>query len=149
MAASSTAFNHAKYLLATGALDLSTGDIKCLLTTSTFTPDIDAHQFLTSVANEVTGNGYARQTLTYSGVTRVGKDDTNDRTAFKSENVEFTASGGSIVARRAIFFKDTGVAGTSPLLFHVLLDTTPADVTATDGQKLRITMPTNGWLTLG
>lgn len=146
MAATVEIFNNARTLLGSGALDLSTGNIRCLLVTSAYTPNIDTHNWLSDITNEVTGSGYARQTLTYAGVTRYALDTATDRARFKSDNVEFTASGGSITARRAIFFKDTGVAGTSPLLFSVLMDNTPADTIAADGQKIRLTMNANGWL---
>ncbi len=146
MAATVEIYNNARVLAGTGALDLSTGNIRCLLVTSTYTPNLDTHNWLSDITNEVTGNGYARQTLTYGTVTRFALDTVTDRARFKSDNVEFTASGGSITARRAIFFKDTGVAGTSPLLFSVLIDNTPADVIAADGQKIRLTMNANGWL---
>jgi hypothetical protein len=137
-------YNHARYLLAEGDLDLGAGDIKALLVTSAYTPDVDAHDFLDDVTNEVAGNGYARQTLAYSGVTRVAKGA--NKTRLSSDPVEFAAAGGSIVARRMILFKDTGNPATSPLLSHVLLDSTPADVTALDGEKIRVTPhATEGW----
>lgn len=141
MASTATAYNHARYLLATGALDLSSGTFKMALVTSTYTPDYDTHQFVSSLTNELSGNGYARQTLASVAVTK----GTN-KTKFSSANAVFTASGGSLVARRAVIFKDTGVAGTSPLICSVLLDSTPADVTATDGGSITVAPDaTNGF----
>lgn len=140
-------YNHARFLMASGDLELDAGDIKALLVTSTYVPDNDAHQFLSHVTNEVAGNGYARATLAYTGVTRVAKG--TNLTRFSSDPVEFPAAGGPITARRMILFKDTGLAATSPLLSHVLLDATPADVTAADGEKIRVTPhASEGWLYL-
>lgn len=145
MATTSTGYNHARYLLATGALDLSTGTFKALLVSSLYTPDFDNHQFLSSITNELAGNGYSRQIL---GAVAVAKGV--NKTTFKSSNIVFSATGGPLVARRCIIFKDTGTAGTSPLLAAVLMDSTPADVTITDGGTLTLTADaTNGWLYIG
>jgi hypothetical protein len=140
-------YNHARYLLAEGDLDFGAGDIKALLVTSAYTPDNDAHDFVDDVTNELAGSGYARQTLAYSGVTRVAKG--TNKTRLSSDPVEFLAAGGPLTARRMILFKDTGTPATSPLLCHVLLDSAPADVTAADGEKIRVTPhATEGWLYL-
>lgn len=138
-------YNNARHLVGSAALDLSTGDIKALLVTSAYTPNNDTHTMLSDVTNEVAGNGYARATLTYAGVTRWAKGTNLSR--LSSDVVEFTATGGSIVARRMILFKDTGNPATSPLISHVLLDAAPADVTALDGEKIRVTPhATEGWV---
>jgi hypothetical protein len=152
MGVTATMFNHAKYLAATGALDLSTGDIKMMLVASGYTPDFDVHDYKDDVTNELaTANGYTQggATLTYSGVTRVGKNASTDKTEFKSERVEFIANGGQLGPRRAILYKDTGVASTSPLLVSILLDDTAGgtDVTVNDQGKLVINCPAAGWIT--
>jgi hypothetical protein len=41
-----------------GVWDWDTDTIKCALTTSTYTVDIDTHDFFNDVTNEITGTGY-------------------------------------------------------------------------------------------
>lgn len=68
---------------------------------------------------------------------------------FDSDNPVFTASGGSITARFAVIYKNATVNSiVKPLLCVCLLDTTPADVTATNGNTLTITMDASGIFTL-
>ena len=63
--------------------------------------------------------------MTLSGTTTV--------TAVMTTAPVWTASGGSIVARFAVIYE---VAGN--VLCYCLLDSTPADVTATDGNTLTV-----------
>jgi hypothetical protein len=148
MATTTSIHNKARYLAATGALDLSSGNIVAILVSSSYTPNLDSHHYISDITNELSGNGYSRQTLTYSGVTRVS-EDTSNKTIFTSEKVEFTASGGSIVARRMLLAKDTGTPSTSPILCNILLDNSPADVTVASGNKLSVSPDaTNGWFYL-
>lgn len=82
------------------------------------------------VTNEVAnGLGYTTGgvavTITLSGTTSV--------TGVFATNPTWTASGGSIVARFAVLYE---VAGN--VAFYCLLDNTPANVTATDGNTLTI-----------
>ena len=58
----------------------------------------------------------------------------------------WTASGGSITARFAVIYDDTHASDQA--LCVCLLDTAPADVTATDGNTFTITMNASGILTL-
>lgn len=61
----------------------------------------------------------------------------------------WTASGGSITARFAVIYKNATVNGiVKPLLAVCLLDTTPADVTATDTNTFTITLNASGIFTL-
>lgn len=82
--------------------------IKVALTTSTYTPDIDTHEFFsTHVTNEVVGSGY-----TAGGVTLTTKtnsyDAANNRAVLDADNVTWNPS--TITARRAIIY----VAGVTP-----------------------------------
>ena len=68
---------------------------------------------------------------------------------FDSGDPVWTASGGSITARFAVIYKNATVnAIVKPLLAVCLLDTTPADVTATTGNTLTIQMNASGIFTL-
>lgn len=61
----------------------------------------------------------------------------------------WTASGGSITARFGVIYKNATVNSiVKPLLCVCLLDTTPADVTATDGNPFNITFNASGIFTL-
>jgi hypothetical protein len=110
-------------------VDFAADTIKCTLHTSTYSPNQATHEFASSLTNELsTANGY-----TVGGATLGTKSVTvtSLTTAYKAAATSWTASG-SITARYAVVWKDTGSAATSPLLAYVLLDSAPADVTATN-----------------
>ncbi len=68
---------------------------------------------------------------------------------FDCDNATWTASGGSITARFAVIYKDATVNSiVKPILCVCLLDTTPADVTATTGNTLTIAINASGVFTL-
>lgn len=68
---------------------------------------------------------------------------------FDIDDVVYTASGGSIVARFAVIYWNATVnTFVKPLLCVSLLDTTPADVTATTGNTLTIAINASGVFTL-
>ena len=92
------------------------------------------------------GNGY-----TTGGValTSVVWTQTGGVSTFDCDNPTWTASGGSIVARYAVIYRNATVNSiVKPLLCVCLLDTTPADVTATDGNPLTIQINASGVFTL-
>jgi len=90
----------------------------------------------TTATNEVSGNGYAAQALTGTW-TQAGPIST-----FDGNDVSFTASGGSIVARYAAVINTTLTPDL--VVAHCLLDNTPADVTVTDGNSLNVNMNASG-----
>lgn len=83
-------------------------------------------------------NGYTTGgesiTLSLSGTTTVTVDGTD---------VVWTASGGSITARFAVIYEVSG-----RVLCYALLDSTPADVTATTGNTLTCAIHASGVFTL-
>ena len=85
-------------------------------------------------ANGYTTGGIAI-TLTLAGTTTVTVDIATDPV--------WTASGGSITARFAIIYEVSG-----NVLCYCLLDSTPADVTATDGNTLTVAAHASGVFTL-
>lgn len=107
----------------------TTDTIKVALTTSAYTPDQDAHEFFSSVTNELsTANGYTAGGATL-GTKSVTYDATTNETRLIAANTVWTAtSGNTITARRAVIYKSTGTATTSPLLGWVDFG---ADVSAT------------------
>lgn len=69
-------------------------------------------------------------------------------TTFDCSDPVWTASGGSIVARFAVIWDDTPAVPLDPLVAYSLLDTTPADVTVTDGNTLTLQINASGVFTV-
>jgi hypothetical protein len=123
------------------AVNLSSDSFIVGLTTSSYTPDASTHDEVADITNEVSGNGYARQTLGSVTFSQSGGTAT-----FDAADPVFTASGGSIVARYYFIFDDD-VTG-DPLVCYGLLDNTPADVTTTDGNTLTLNLDASGLFTI-
>lgn len=121
----------------------NTDTFKIGLTTSTYTPSASTHTVLADITNEVTGSGYARQTL--GSVTSAQSGGTY---TFDFADPVFTATGGSIVARYWFIFDDTVATPTKPLVCYGLIDQTPADVTTTDGNTLTFNVNASGLFTI-
>jgi hypothetical protein len=111
------------------ALFLSTSNIGAASTTYAGVTNEHAN------ANGYTTGGVSIGALTLSGTTTVTVDDPAD--------VVWTASGGSITARFAVLYENAG-----DVVAYCLLDSTPADVTATDGNTLTIAFNASGIFTL-
>ena len=95
-------------------VDWAADTVKVMLTTATWAPDVDAHDFKDDVTNEVTGTNY-----TAGGVTLASKivtyDTATNETRLDAADASWTTV--TIAAtRRAAIYKDTGTAATSPLL---------------------------------
>lgn len=99
------------------------------------------------LTNEVANaNGY-----TTGGVALTGELWTNAAgvITFTGSNPVWTAAGGSITGRFGVIYKNATVNTiVKPLLCVCLLDATPADVTATTGNTLTVTMNASGIFTL-
>lgn len=68
---------------------------------------------------------------------------------FDCDDVTWTASGGSIVARYAVIYCNATVNSiVKPLLCVCLLDTAPADITATNGNTFKVTIGASGVFTV-
>ena len=128
-----------------GVLDLnSTTNWYCALFQSTSNCDtLTSHEILGDLTNEVAnGNGYTTggQALTNVVLSRSG-----NVTKLTADSPVWAASGGSIVARFAVIYKNATVGGkVKPLFVVSLLDLTPADLIATTGNNLNITIPVGG-----
>lgn len=91
-------------------------------------------------------NGYTTGGAAIAGQTWVNAAGT---ITWDANDVTFSAAGGSIVARFAVIYRNATVNTiVKPLLLICLLDTTPADVTATTGNTLTIQMNVSGLFTL-
>jgi len=140
MAAGSWTFtNGARQKLLDGTFDIDTDTWKMalFLTTSNIGAASTTYAGLTN--EHANGNGYttggAAITLTLSGTTTVTVDISTDPV--------WTASGGSISARFAVIYEVGG-----NVLCYALLDSTPADVTATTGNTLTVAANASGVFTL-
>lgn len=137
-------YDTAKEKIGQGLIDLDGHTFKMALFLSTSNCDTLTHDELGDLTNQhANANGYTTGGSTLTNVTWVNSSGT---ITFDCDNVVWTASGGSIVARFAVIYDDT-VAG-DPLLAVCLLDTAPADVTATNGNTLTITINASGVFTL-
>lgn len=142
-------YEAAKKRLADGTFDLdgSTFKIGLYLSTSNANTLSVGTGLKADLTNEHAGaNGYTAGGITLTGVTWTNAAGV---ITFTSANPVWTASGGSIVARFAVIYA-SGTLNTfvDPLLCVCLLDTTPADVTATTGNTLTISMNASGIFTL-
>lgn len=96
--------------------DNGTTIIKAMLVTDLYVPNIDTDLFASDISNEVAGTNYVAggsAILTRS----VTIDNANDIGIYDGDNVTWGTS--TITARGAVIYKDTGVAGTSPLICFV------------------------------
>ena len=123
-----TLTNEGRTKLEDGTLAIGTDTFKMALLQSTSNIGASSTTYA-GLTNEVAnGNGYttggASVTLSLSGTTTV---------TLAATTVTWTASGGSIVARFAVIYEVSG-----HILAYCLLDSAPADVTATDGNTLSV-----------
>lgn len=141
MAAGAWTFtNAARTNLLNGTFDLDTDTfyMALFLSTSNIGSGSTTYAGLTNEhanANGYTTGGQSMGALTLSGTTTVTVDDPADYV--------WTASGGSITARYAVIYESGG-----NVLCYCLLDSTPADVTATTGNTLTVALNASGIFTL-
>lgn len=147
MAASITFYNSFKEYVADGTFDLNTDTFKVALVLSGYTFSA-AHTVYAdiSASEHSNANGYTTGGATLASVTF---SQTSGTATFDAADTTWTASGTSLVARRAIIYKSgTANARVSPLIASILLDTTPADVTVTAGNTLTLQYNGSGIFTL-
>lgn len=140
MAASAWAFtNGGRTSLLNGTFDIDSDTWKCALFLSTSNIGASSTTYAGVTNEHAAANGYSTGgiavTLTLAGTTTVTVDISTDPV--------WTASGGSIVARFAVIYEVSG-----NVLCYSTLDTTPADVTATDGNTLTVAANASGVFTL-
>ena len=111
------------------ALFLSTSDIGAASTTYAGVTNEHAN------GNGYTTGGISMGALTLAGTSTVTVDDPAD--------LVWTAAGGSITARFAVIYESGG-----NVLCYALLDSAPADVTATNGNTLTVALNASGIFTL-
>ncbi len=138
-------YEQAKLDIANGLMDLDTHSYKIALFTSASNCNtLSGTTALASLTNQVATNfGYTQNSKVVAITTsNSGGTITVDETT----NPSWLASGGSITARYAVIYNDTHAS--KQALCVCLLDTAPADVTATDGNTFTITQNASGIFTI-
>jgi putative effector of murein hydrolase len=140
MAAGAWTFpNSARTDMLNGTFDHDTDSFKVALFLSTSNIGASSTTYAGVTNEHSNANGYTTGgiavTLTLSGTTTVTVD-------FSTDPV-WTASGGSITARFAVLYEVSG-----RVLCYCLLDSAPADVTATTGNTLTVAAHASGVFTL-
>lgn len=122
-----------------GTFDLDSDTMKIALFLSTSNIGSGSTTYAGLTNEHANANGYTTGgnavTPSLSGTTTV-TFDVSDPTAW-------TASGGSITARFAVLYEVSG-----RVIAYCLLDSTPADVTATTGNTLTVSIHASGVFTL-
>ena len=144
-------YEAAKLHLADGTFDMDNAALGLTMALFQSTSNCDTLSVGTGVYGDLTnevanGLGYTTggQALTTETWTKSGGTCT-----FDCDNVVWTASGGSIVARFAVIYCNATVNTiVKPLLCVSLLDTAPANVTATDTNTLTVAINASGVFTL-
>lgn len=139
MAAGAWTFTNAgRTSLLNGDFDIDTDTFKIALFLSTSNIGSGSTTYAGLTNEHANANGYttggASTTMSLSGTTTVTVD---------CSDVVWTASGGSITARFAVLYETSG-----KVLAYCLLDSTPADVTATTGNTLTIAINASGVFTM-
>jgi len=140
MAAGAWTFtNGGRTCLIDGTFQIGTDTFKEALFLSTSNIGAASTTYAGLTNEHANANGYSTGgisiTLTLAGTTTVTVDISTDPV--------WTASGGSIVARFAVIYEVSG-----KVLCYCLLDSTPADVTATDTNTLTVQTNASGVFTL-
>lgn len=100
-------------------------DIQALLVSADYTPDLNAHEFLSDVQAHALGGGakpLANKTTTLG--------------VFDASDVTWLQVAGGATAKAVVLFKNTGEAGTSPLLGYI--DTITSFPVATNGSDITV-----------
>ena len=125
--------------LLNGTFDLDSDSWKAALFLSTSNIGATSTTYAALTNEHANANGYSTGgiavTLSLAGTTTVTVDVVADPV--------WTASGGSITARWVVFYEVGG-----KVLCYGLLDETPADITATDGNTLTVQTSASGLFTL-
>lgn len=114
-----------------GNWDLSTIGTLMMLCGGTQTLTPGGVTNIADLTNELSGNGYARDTTITEAFAAVG-----NYWEYSVGLATFTASGGSLQPRYAVLIADS--LASDPIIAYKLLDNTPANVTVPDGRTLSV-----------
>lgn len=134
--------NFKELLLNGGGIDLDNDTIRVALVTSSYTPNIDTHDFFDDVSSyQLSGTGYTAGGATLASKT-VTQDDTDNEGVFDAADVTWTAINAGTAAY-AVLYKDTGTESSSPLIGYIDMGSK-----ATNGGDLTIQFNAEGILNL-
>lgn len=134
-----------KEYIGNGVVNFDTDSFIIILCASASNVTTDSVNAYTSVTSEVSSNyGYTQKN---KALTTLAWSQTGGTATWDSGNPVWTASGGSIVARKAGIIDDQV---TSPVADPVVCASSlsSGDITATDGNTFTVTMHTSGIFTL-
>ena len=108
-----------------GEIDFDTAAFKALIVNAAYVPNVDTHEFRSSITNEVTGTGYIAGGVALTGVT-VTQDTINNRLVIDAADANFgivTFTAGT----RIVVYVNVGTAATDLLVSsHDFPATSPA-----------------------
>lgn len=124
-------------------IDWITDTIKATLHTTTWVPNIDTNEVFTDATNELTtANGY-----TAGGFTLLNKtatyNATGNVTTYSADDFSWTATGGDLVFRYVVFWRD----GTVDPLIGFLDQTGSGNFTLTNGNTYTVDITASGIFT--
>jgi len=122
-------------------IDFISATVKCALTSNTYVPNQDTHDFFNDITNQVTGAGYTAGGVTLASKTAVYNAGTNTLTLDAADPTWATVSIPEI--RYAIFYVDTGTAATSPLISYMDFEANYAP----SSQSFTVTLAATGIIT--
>lgn len=109
-------YNSGLVKLGDGSIDWNTDTIKMALVTTTYTPDVDSHDFYNDITNELsTAGGYTSGGITLT--CSVTQDNTNNRAIYDATDISTSLT--SLTFRYGVIYKSTGVSTTSPLIGYI------------------------------
>lgn len=121
---SNALYSKGKQKILSGDIDFSTDSILAALVKNTYSVNLSTHEFLTDISAYVLNSA---QTLSSKSVTNG---------VFDAADITYTAVTAGDTALAVVLYKDTGVAGTSPLLAYI--DTITGFPLATNGGDITI-----------
>ena len=124
-----------------GEIDFVGATAKAALTSNSYVPNQDTHQYFSSITNQVSGAGYTAGGVTLASKTSVYTAGTNTLALDCADPSWATLSIAQI--RYVIFYIDTGTAATSPLISYMDLEANYAP----SAQTFTVTIPGTGIIT--
>ena len=124
--------------------DLNATDvIKMALLLSGYTPSLTADLSFSVIdaSEHAAANGYTAGGDAVAATWAIAAANTM---RLDVANNVWTASGGSIIARYAVLYNTAAPGAVNDLIAYCLMDNTPANVTATDGNTLTVTINASG-----
>jgi hypothetical protein len=139
--------DNVKDYIGNGVINFDTDSFFMILCASTSNVHAAATDAYSTVTNELaTASGY---TNGGQAITTPSWTETAGVATFDCDDVVWTAAGGPITARFAAIVDDSVLSPVAdPVICSSLLDTTPADVSATDGNTFTVQINANGVFTL-